>query len=55
MTMMPTLDKMPMPSQIMTNGRRATRGVAFIALTKGSRRRRISYTNRSRCQKGRRQ
>src|SRR5918994_5980863 len=34
--MMPTFDMMPMPSQIITRGKRATRGVAFIAFTNGS-------------------
>ena len=34
--MIPTLDKIPIPSQIMTNGRSATRGVAFMAFTNGS-------------------
>src|SRR5574342_1118051 len=33
---MPALDRMPMPNQIITRGKRATRGVAFIAFTKGS-------------------
>jgi hypothetical protein len=33
---MPTFDKIPIPSQIMTSGRRATRGVAFIAFTTDS-------------------
>src|SRR4030095_352758 len=32
----PTLERIPMPNQMITRGRRATRGVAFIALTKGS-------------------
>src|SRR4029450_971618 len=32
----PTLERIPIPNQIMTSGRRATRGVAFIALTNGS-------------------
>src|SRR4030095_5242324 len=34
--MIPTLERMPMPSQIMTRGKRAIRGVAFMALTNGS-------------------
>jgi hypothetical protein len=34
--MIPTLERMPIPSQMMTRGKRATRGVAFIALTNGS-------------------
>ena len=34
--MIPTLDGMPMPNQMMISGKSATRGVAFIALTKGS-------------------
>src|SRR5262245_7345520 len=34
--MIPTLERIPIPNQIMTSGRRATRGVAFIALTNGS-------------------
>src|SRR5918995_4555893 len=34
--MMPTFESMPIPSQIMTKGKRATRGVAFMALMKGS-------------------
>ena len=33
---MPTLDNMPMPSQMITNGSSATRGVAFMAFTNGS-------------------
>ena len=33
---MPTLERMPIPSQIITRGRRATRGVAFMALINGS-------------------
>jgi hypothetical protein len=32
----PTLDKMPIPSQMMTKGKSATLGVAFIALINGS-------------------
>ena len=34
--MMPTFERMPIPSQMMTKGKSATRGVAFIALTNGS-------------------
>ena len=34
--MIPTLERMPMPSQMMIRGSRATRGVAFMALMKGS-------------------
>src|SRR5688572_8379347 len=34
--MIPTFESMPIPSQIMTRGKRATRGVAFMALMKGS-------------------
>src|SRR5512132_1150925 len=34
--MIPTLEIMPMPNQIITKGKRATRGVAFIALMNGS-------------------
>ena len=32
----PILERMPMPNQIMIRGKSATRGVAFIALTNGS-------------------
>src|SRR5258706_11645038 len=32
----PTFERIPIPNQMMTNGKRATRGVAFIALMKGS-------------------
>src|SRR4029079_16625576 len=34
--MIPTFDRMPIPSQMITRGSKATRGVAFIAFTKGS-------------------
>src|SRR4029453_8382184 len=47
--MMPSLEKIPIPNQMITSGSRATRGVAFMAFINGSKMKLIRLYQPTRC------